>query len=182
MVNGILLQPLPLQDPDRLLYITEVNPRGTLMTVSWPNYLDWRARSRSFDLLACSREEALHADRHRARATPQRPARDGQFLPGRSACRRRSGADFTDDDDRPKTAALAIVSDAYWRTKLGADADVVGQTIRLDDVAHTIVGVLPRDFQLHPRPTTSSPRWVRRREPAAARSRQPQWVLRRSDG
>ncbi len=49
MVNGILLQPLPLQDPDRLLYITEVNPRGTLMTVSWPNYLDWRARSRSFD-------------------------------------------------------------------------------------------------------------------------------------
>ena len=83
MVNGILLQPLPLQDPDRLLYITEVNPRGTLMTVSWPNYLDWRARPRSFERLACSREERVHADRHRARATPHRPARDGEFLPGR---------------------------------------------------------------------------------------------------
>ena len=146
MVNGILLQPLPLQDPDRLLYITEVNPRGTLMTVSWPNYLDWRARSRSFDLLACSREEAytLTGTERAQRLNGRRVTGNFFRVLGVSPA---IGREFTDDDDRPKTAALAIVSDAYWRTKLGADPSVVGQTIRLDDVAHTIVGVMPRDFQ-----------------------------------
>jgi len=146
MVNGILLQPLPLQDPDRLLYITEVNPRGTLMTVSWPNYLDWRARSRSFDLLACSREEAytLTGTERAQRLNGRRVTGNFFWVLGVSPA---IGREFTDDDDRPKTAALAIVSDAYWRTKLGADPSVVGQTIRLDDVAHTIVGVMPRDFQ-----------------------------------
>ena len=80
MVNGILLRPLPLHDPDRLLDVTEVNPRGTLMTVSWPNYLDWRARAvvRAPRVLA---RGGVHAHRHRPRAAPQRPARDRQFLP-----------------------------------------------------------------------------------------------------
>ena len=146
MVNGILLQPLPLQDPDRLLYITEVNPRGTLMTVSWPNYLDWRARSRSFDLLACSREEAytLTGTERAQRLNGRRVTGNFFRVLGVSPA---IGRGFTDDDDRPNTAALAILSDAYWRTKLGANPSVVGQTIKLDEVAHTIVGVMPRDFQ-----------------------------------
>ena len=146
MVNGILLQPLPLQDPDRLLYITEVNPRGTLMTVSWPNYLDWRARSRSFDLLACSREEA-----YTLTGTERAQRLNGRHVTGNFfqvlGVSPAIGRGFTDDDDRPNTAALAILSDAYWRTKLGANPSVVGQTIKLDEVAHTIVGVMPRDFQ-----------------------------------
>jgi len=146
MVNGILLQPLPLQDPDRLLYITEVNPRGALMTVSWPNYLDWRARSRSFDLLACSREEA-----YTLTGTERAQRLNGRHVTGNFfqvlGVSPAIGRGFTDDDDRPNTAALAILSDAYWRTKLGANPSVVGQTIKLDEVAHTIVGVMPRDFQ-----------------------------------
>src|SRR5262249_28267953 len=56
MVNGILLRPLPLPDPDTLVYANEVNvgsgglPRT--ISVSWPNYLDWRERARSFTALA----------------------------------------------------------------------------------------------------------------------------------
>ena len=40
-----------------------------------------------------------------------------------------------------------IVSDAYWRTQLGADSAIVGRTLKLDGVEHTVVGVMPRDFQ-----------------------------------
>jgi len=146
IVNAILLRPLPLQNPDRLLYVTEVNPRGTLMTVSWPNYLDWRARSRSFDLLACSREEnyTLTGTERAQRLTGRRVTGNFFRVLGVSPA---IGRGFTDEDDRPNTPALAVVSDAYWRTKLGADPSVIGQTLRLDGAGYTLVGVMPRDFQ-----------------------------------
>src|SRR5437588_5193894 len=54
-VNGILLRPLPFNEPDRLLWINEVTPDGRPMSVAWPNYLDWRARTHSFERLAASR-------------------------------------------------------------------------------------------------------------------------------
>src|SRR5205814_236002 len=44
MVNGILLQPLPLPEPHGLVYANEVNGKGDFISVSWPNYRDWRAR------------------------------------------------------------------------------------------------------------------------------------------
>ena len=72
MVNGILLQPLPLPDPDRLRLHQRGQRAGEPMSVSWPNYLDWRDARASFESLADSREERVHADRHRARATAAR--------------------------------------------------------------------------------------------------------------
>src|SRR5262249_29246459 len=59
MVNGVLIRPLPLPDPDRLVYATEVDPHGGSISVSWPDYLDWRARTRSYDALSLSREEPM---------------------------------------------------------------------------------------------------------------------------
>src|SRR6185503_13338864 len=146
MVNGILLQPLPWHEPDRLLYATEVNSRGVLMTLSWRNYLDWRARARSFEELANSREEAYtltgvdRAQRLRGRRVTANFFRVLGVSPA-------IGRGFADDDDRPNAPAMVILSDAYWRTQLGADPAIVGRTLRLDDVAHTVIGVMPRDFQ-----------------------------------
>src|SRR2546423_958335 len=59
LVNGILLQPLPLPDPDRLVYANEINAKGDRISMSWPNYLDWRARAHSFQALALSRAEPM---------------------------------------------------------------------------------------------------------------------------
>jgi putative ABC transport system permease protein len=146
MVNGILLQPLPLADPDRIVYANEVNGKGAIMSLSWPNYLDWRARARSFESLANSREEAYtltgieRAQRLRGRRVT------GNFFQtiGISPS---LGRGFTDEDDRPNTPPVVIVSDPFWRTQLGADPAILGRALRIDDVAHTVVGVLPRDFQ-----------------------------------
>src|SRR5581483_11516860 len=59
LVNGILLQPLPLKDPGRLVYIDEYDGSGRRMSVSWPSYIDWAQRARSVEALANSREEEL---------------------------------------------------------------------------------------------------------------------------
>ena len=146
MVNGILLQPLPLPDPDRLVYANEKNPKGDFISVSWPNYLDWRARVRSFDALALSRDEALtrttdeRADRLRARRMTANTFAVLRVAPA-------LGRAFTEDDDKPNAPPVAILTDPFWRGQLNADPAVLGQTLRLDGTPHTIVGVMARGFE-----------------------------------
>jgi putative ABC transport system permease protein len=60
------------------------------------------------------------------------------------------GRDFVREDDRPEAAGVVIVSDAFWRTRLGADPAVIGRSMRLDGREHVVVGVLPSGFDLLP--------------------------------
>lgn len=59
------------------------------------------------------------------------------------------GRNFTAEEDRPGGPRVAIVGYDFWQHNLGGRADVIGQTVRLDDVPHTIVGVMPKTFR-HP--------------------------------
>src|SRR3954468_2021378 len=58
IVNAILLKPLPLANPERLVYANEVNPKLERISTSWLNYRDWRGRAASFGEAALSREGA----------------------------------------------------------------------------------------------------------------------------
>ena len=117
MVNGILLRPLPLPDPDRLLFATEINviDKSRAISTSVPNYVDWRARARSFEALALSNDAPQtltgvdQARRIRARRITGNFFRTVGVAPA-------IGRDFTDDDDRPNTAAAVILSDGFWKT------------------------------------------------------------------
>jgi putative ABC transport system permease protein len=148
MVNGILLRPLPLPDPDALVYANEVNGNRNVnvISVAWPNYLDWRARARSFAALALTREEPVtltgvdRAERLRGRRVT------GSFFAVLGVAPAQGRA-LTDDDDRPGAPAVAIVSDGFWRTHLGADPAAVGRSLTLDGTIYAIAGVMPRGFQ-----------------------------------
>ena len=52
VVNGVLLRPLPYPQPERIVRLWERSERGRPMDVSHPNFLDWRAGARSFEVLA----------------------------------------------------------------------------------------------------------------------------------
>lgn len=146
LVNGILLKPLPLPDPGRLVYANEYGHGGGSISVSWPNFLDWRARAHSYDGLASSREEALtltgveRAERLSGRRVT------GNFF-SVIGIQPAIGRGFSDDDDRAGADAAVIVSDEFWRTRLGASADAVGTSLTLDAKPYTIIGVLPAGFR-----------------------------------
>ncbi|HEY3518931.1 MAG TPA: ABC transporter permease, partial [Gammaproteobacteria bacterium] len=57
------------------------------------------------------------------------------------------GRVFTRDETVAGGPSVAVLSDALWRSQFGADADILGRTILLDDVPHEVVGVMPRDFR-----------------------------------
>jgi putative ABC transport system permease protein len=148
MVNGILFRPLPLPAPDRILFATEVSARsrGNSISVSWPNYLDWRARARSFEGLADTREEPLtltgfdEARRIRARRVT------GNFFSVIGVAPA-LGRSLSDDDDHASAAPAAILTDGFWKTAFGGDRSILGRMMTLDGTAYAIVGVMPAGFE-----------------------------------
>jgi putative ABC transport system permease protein len=146
MVNGILLRPLPLPNADRLVYLNELGGGGGQISISWPNFLDWRARVRSFDGLAISREEPLtltgqaRAERVRARRTTSNFFQVVGVQP-------RLGRGFNDADDRANSDPAVIVSHEFWQTHLGGNAAALGAQLALDARSYTIIGVLPAGFR-----------------------------------
>jgi putative ABC transport system permease protein len=57
------------------------------------------------------------------------------------------GRNFLPEEDRPTGPKAVLLSDAVWRSNFGADRNVVGRVVALDDTPHTVIGVLPHDFE-----------------------------------
>jgi predicted permease len=150
---GVLWRPLPYPNPDRLVMIssaqqTEKGPRtfSTWAPVSYEGLrprvatLDDLAAYNSIDAPLTGRGEPIQL--HGLEVSPNffvtlgvEPARGRSFLTGAAA----------PDDDRS-----AIVSDRLWRMSLKADPAIVGQSITIDGLPRTVVGVLPPDFSFRP--------------------------------
>jgi predicted permease len=150
---GVLWRPLPYPDPDRLVIVQSAQQTGTgVRTFStWApvTYEALRRRVTTLEQLAAySPANAPFTGRGEPRQLPGvdvspnffatlgvTPALGRAFLIGAKA----------PDDDRS-----AIVSDRLWRTSLNADPAIVGQSITIDGVSRTVVGVLPPDFSFRP--------------------------------
>jgi putative ABC transport system permease protein len=140
---GVLLRPLPYPEPDQLVRITEGRP-GVGLNVSYPNFADWRARSRAFAGMAVYL--AIGGDVIRGDGGDAEVYHSGNADPalfdvlGRRAAR---GRLLNAADQEPDAPATAVISDRLWRTRYGNDPSVVGRTVRVGEYPVTIVGVLP---------------------------------------
>ncbi|MDQ6828302.1 MAG: ABC transporter permease, partial [Gemmatimonadota bacterium] len=149
VVHGVLIRGLPYTDADRIAVVWETDrDSGTEREdASVPDYFDFVARSRSFSALAAVVEGPVN--RTSTGAEPERitGARVSANIFAALGVTPRLGRGFLPADDVPGGARVAIVSDRYWRTRLGGITGVLGQTLRLDDSTYTIVGVLPPDVR-----------------------------------
>jgi putative ABC transport system permease protein len=146
MVHGIVLRPLAFPDPDRLMFVSETDRHGSTISVSWLNFVDWRARQHAFESLTASRPDLFTlAGRDRAERLDGRHVTADFFhvLGVRPAF----GRDFAATDDRPDAPPVVIVSHELWERSLGATPAAVGSTLALDDRPYTVVGVLPAGFK-----------------------------------
>lgn len=157
IVHAVLINPLPYEDSDRLVTVWQTMPEwidsdnpfyqayGSRFPVAYPVYEDWLRMNPVFeDLAAYSPGDytVVGGDRPeqlRGLATSGSLFRTLGIEPS-------VGRGFSAGEDRRGGDRVAILSDGYWRRAFGADPDVLGQNIRLNDVPHTIVGVMPRGF------------------------------------
>jgi len=145
VLSATFLRPLPYVDPDRLIAVSETR-RGDEISVSFSNFLDWRAQNHSFADLAAfvGRGMALTAqgtapERIRAQLVTSSLFRTLGVTPAR-------GRGFLESEDNPGSPRVAVVSDRLWHRALGADPAIVGRTVLLDREPYVIVGVMPPRF------------------------------------
>jgi putative ABC transport system permease protein len=147
IVDAVLLRPLPYPEPDRLVRVYETRVRDGLFhnSASGPNALDWQQQGTAFSGMTMYRQRSLNVS---GRGEPRyvdgaRAAANFFEVLGVTTAR---GRTFTLEEDR-LLAPVAVITDACWRSQLGANSSVVGETIDLDGEPFTIVGVLAPDFE-----------------------------------
>jgi putative ABC transport system permease protein len=146
VVYGILLRPLPFRDASHLVQMNETTPQVGDVSVSYPNFQDWRRQSRTFTEMAAVTGVKFNM------AGSSQPENIGglavspNFLP-MMGVRPVMGRGFTADEEKAGAAPVVLLSYALWQSHFGSDPSAIGQTIRLDSRTMTIVGVLPPDFR-----------------------------------
>jgi putative ABC transport system permease protein len=143
VVNGALLRPLPLPEAHRLVTMDVRAHTGYLISLSIPNYRDWRDRNRSFDAFAAAAGFGFTlTGRGPARVVDARAVVGDYFtmlglqpLLGR-------GLTAAETPAHPGGEPLAVLGHAFWQQQFGGDPAIVGQAITLNDIPHTVVGVL----------------------------------------
>src|SRR5438067_6541712 len=150
VVNAVLLRPLPYPHSERLISIRESTPTFPAGSVSYLNFLDWRASQHTFTDLTLFRRESYNLSTPKGEAAPERVggARVTANFLSVLGMAPQLGRDFTEADDVPKGGKVALISDKMWRRRFGASRDVLGHQIIVDGVAYEIIGVLPPAVRL----------------------------------
>jgi len=142
VVNGIVLRPLPFPDSEQVVMLCETNPRTDWCGASPPNVADMARASRTLESAGVGRTEPLIGQI----GGESFGVRGGIASPGFFRVLRIApavGRLIEERDMDRGSNHVAVVSDGFWRTRLGGDPAAVGRAITIDGKALTIIGVLP---------------------------------------
>src|SRR4051794_19801647 len=155
VVNAVLLKPLPFDRPEQLIKLWESFPRG-FGTVSVPNLKDWREQNTAFSGIAAyqSAGYSLQSNDYSERVPAATVTANFFEVLGVNP---RLGRTFQQGEDEPGRNHVAIVSDALWQTRFGADTAIVGKSIILGGENFTVVGVMAPNFRF---PSRLTELWV----------------------
>lgn len=145
VVGAVVLRPLPFDKPEELVTIDVTSSRGFGISTSIPNFRDWRDRSRTmasyggisdwnFKLMSGTRANLLEGG-----------AVYGDLF-GVLRLRPTLGRAFLPNETEPGSPPLVMVSHSTWQSDFAADSAIIGRSINLDGIPHSVIGVLPRDF------------------------------------
>jgi putative ABC transport system permease protein len=147
VVSGVLLRPLPFPQPDRL-FLVALSPKSFLMAqpgMADVTYLQFRERDRSFQHLAAfSAYKGNLAGAGDPVVLTMANVTTAFF--DALGVRPAMGRTFLSTDGAEGGERTIVISDGLWRSRFGADPAIVGKTIRLNDLGHTVVGVMPGGF------------------------------------
>ena len=147
VVRSVLLRPLPYEDPERLVFLSEtVKGQGNVM-VSWPDFVDWARENKSFTHIA-----AIQGPRSLTLTGIEEPERlmtrsvSASFF-STLGIQPALGRNFSAADDSPSAEPVVIISGSLWQRRFSGDPGLIGRSITLNDRSYVVVGILAADFQ-----------------------------------
>lgn len=149
LLYQILLKPLPYPEPERLVFIWNSYPKTGLpqASVSIPDYIDRKAQAPAIE------DATLFTNRSVTLAEGGQPqqVRALAVTPSFFSTLRRQpilGRGFTEDEARPDADRYVVLTNGLWKSRFAGDPAIVGRDIRVNGLAHRVVGVLPADMRL----------------------------------
>lgn len=169
VINSVLLRPLPYDESERLVLYNERSPQMDGMSISWPNYTDWRAQQHMFEEMGVYNRGDYNLT---GTGNPER-IQAGQVTASLFKTLRVKaalGRVFTDEEDKPGGPLVVVLGHGLWQRRFASDRDIVGKTLTFNDKAYTVIGVMPQGFRFPSRVEM----WV----PVGQLSDQPAWKQR----
>jgi len=171
VIYAVLLRPLPYPNPDQLVIITESDGAQSDISVSFPDYVDWKQQNTVFEEIAISRRESYNLSGLGNHAPEQISGalvtanffKVIGFTP-------QLGRAFSEEEDRVGGPLLAVISDKLWQRLFQRDPAVLGQAMNFGNQPYIVIGVMP--------PQMFSPRTVDVWFPLMRRSDATNWQQR----
>jgi predicted permease len=146
VVYGVLLRPLPYNDPDRIVAVFEVNTKGTWSRLADPNFDDFRDQNHTLQAMAKYGANIVSVSGGSQPTRTMVAAVTPEFL---KIFRVQPiiGRDFVATDAKKGAAPVALVGYAYWNQYLGSSSDLAQLHLKIDKDIFAVIGVLPPNFQ-----------------------------------
>ena len=147
VVRGVILAPMPYDDPERIVAIWEhrVDRNRPRNVIAPSNYVAWRERQQSFAFLGMVQPstQTFMFDSQPQEVAGYRASADALFAFGTQP---QLGRLFTTEEDFPGTDDVIIISHEFWQTRLGGRDSVLGSSLTTNGRQRTVVGVMPPRF------------------------------------
>ena len=147
-VNAVLIRGLPYEDSHQIYHVDMRNTATREeFAASWPEYVEWKDQAKSFSSMAAFRGFSMNVSE---------PGRTPERVPGALVTpnmlsllrvQPHVGRDFTSADAEPNAPPVVMISHTLWTSRYGGDPNVVGQVVKVNDVACTIIGVAPPNMR-----------------------------------
>ena len=148
VVKGVLLTPLPYEDPDRLVLIrVSIEARNSLPSLSPPEVIDFRERMQIFESFGAIRDNSATLTGTGDPEQLQIGAITPNFLDVLGV-QPLLGRGFEPEDGTRGAARTVVLSYGLWQRRFAGDPRIIGDAIVLNGQATTIIGVLPQEMQL----------------------------------
>jgi len=161
VVHGVLLNPLPYGDPDRLVATWHDLPPLSLSKANQTpgTYFTYQRFARSIEASGLYQEGAVNVAEAGGTGAPQRLASawvTATLIPTLQVSPI-LGRSFSEAEDRPNGPLVVLLSEGVWRTRFGADRGVIGRSLEINGRTRQIIGVMPQRFRF---PTATTRLWL----------------------
>ena len=145
VVNAVLLRPLPYEESDRLVFLNEKSPVLDEMSISYPNFSDWRANTQTFEKMGVYNRASYNltgAGEAERIVTGQVSADLFSVLRVNAL----HGRLFTNEEDKPGGRAVVLLSYPLWQRRFGGQMSILNQPITLNGKSYDVIGIMPETF------------------------------------